>query len=170
MLVCNANDCSLSQLDVCYEFVDVMFSRRLFMSISWAGGSKTNVKKTPFRNYRRTIEHFTSLVRKIHPDFSETTCQEFFKNKVISNSTKRAEKPPTRASRTKARKKKNFTQFIDDTGNSENYEHEYDDDEDDVQDNVNNIIQNNFKQEDGDFEVSVRIIMKIFRSFYINSF
>lgn len=157
--VCIANDSS--EVNACYDFVDAMFTRRLFTLTSWAGGSKSSVKKTPFRNFRRTIELFTSLVRKIHPLFSETSCQDFFKNKVISNSTKRAEKPPTRASRTKTRKKRNFTQTNDDISSIEDYV----DDEDDGHEDDNNLIHSQFKQDDGDIEVSVRKIMKTFRYF-----
>lgn len=149
---CKTNESSLTQANVCYDLVDAMFTRRLFTLTSWTGGSKSTMKKTPFRNFRRTIELFTSLVRQIHPLFSETSCQEFFKNKVISNSTKRAEKPPTRASRTKTRKKKSFTH----TGIiNEDYELgcDDDDDEDDGHEDDNILIHTQFKQEPGYFEV-----------------
>lgn len=109
----------MTELDICYEFVDAMFTRKLFLLVSWGGGSKSSITKTSFRNFHNTIEFVTSLVRKIHPDFSETTCQYFFKKDVISNSTKRAEKPPQRVSRTRIRKKKNVAMLNVDGGNSE---------------------------------------------------
>lgn len=119
MRICNTNDRSLTQLNVCYEFVDAMFTRKLFLLISWAGGSKSSITKTPFREFSHTIELFTSLVREIHPDFADSSCQHFFKKQVISNSTKRAEKPPQRVSRTKTRKKKEIANVTVDSGNSE---------------------------------------------------
>lgn len=153
--VYNAKDSSLTEVNVCYDVVDAMFTRRLFTLISWAGGSKSTVKKTPFRNFRRTIALFTTIVRRIHPLFSETSCHDFFKNKVISNSTKRAEKPPIRTSRTKTRKKKNLTQLSEDNGNSEDFEHGFDDDEDDNREDSKNLIHIEFKQEHGEFEVCI---------------
>lgn len=104
--VCNAEDRNLGPLDACYEFVDAIFTRQLFTKISWAGGSKSDQPKIAFKRYSRVIDFFISLVREIHPNFTENSCFEFFKNKVIANSTSRAKVTPKRVSRTKHRKKR----------------------------------------------------------------
>lgn len=103
--MCNASNRKLNPLDACYEFVDAMFSREIFTKLSWAGGSKSDVPKSAFKNFKRTIHLFILLVREIFADFSETSCFDFFKNKVIANSTARANASQKRVSRTKHRMK-----------------------------------------------------------------
>lgn len=83
--------------------MDAVFSRDLFTYISWAGGSKSDTPKTALKNFKRTIDFFISLIRQIFPDFSENSCFDFFKNKVIANSKARAKALQQRVSRTKHR-------------------------------------------------------------------
>lgn len=91
--------------DTCYTLVDKMFTRRFFTLVSWAGGSKKGTAKIEFRSYKRTIAFFLELVRQKHPFYSEQSCEDFFKNKVISNSTKRSENKRLRKSHAKHRGK-----------------------------------------------------------------
>lgn len=102
------------ELTVCYTFVDIMFSRKFFLLVSWTGSSKC-VPKKALRDFGQTIEFFTVLVRQIHPLFSHMSCQMFFKNRILSNCKSRAEKPYERASRPRFRKKpQELTSVVDD--------------------------------------------------------
>lgn len=103
---CNVSD-KLNELNVCYTFVDAVFTRDLFLLLSWAGGSKGSTTKTGFKAFQRTINFFISLVRTCHPNFSMTSCESFFKTKSIANATTRAKTAQVRVSRTKSRTSKN---------------------------------------------------------------
>lgn len=114
-LVCN--DAALTELNLCYSLVDVMFSRQLFTLVSWAGGSKTGIAKIAFQAYQRTLSLFIELVRVIHPNMPEIRAYEFFKKKIISCATTRSKSVPKRVSREKNRKRSVFG-MIDDEDTS----------------------------------------------------
>lgn len=101
-LVCN--DSSLSDINLAYSIVDVVFSRELFRHVSWAGGSKSGIK-TAFRSFSRVLSFVIQLVRVRHPNWPEISAHEFFKKKIISCATARAKSIPQRVSRQKYRQR-----------------------------------------------------------------
>lgn len=72
---------------------------------SWTGGSRNNEKKTAFKQYKRTINLFYTLVRLADPVFTEANMKHFFVS-VLRNSKKRClQDGPKRLSRMKRRPK-----------------------------------------------------------------
>lgn len=84
-LICS--DSTMSEINLSYSIIDVMFTRKLFTRVSWAGGSKSGETKAPFRKYVRILRFFIDLVSVCHPNWTETSAIDFFKKKVISCAT-----------------------------------------------------------------------------------
>lgn len=93
-----------------------MFTREVFLSISWSGGSKSGTPKTAFQNYQRILALFIALVRVGHPGMSEIRVTEFIKKKLISNAKSRSKSQGKRVSREKNRSRRTVSKYSDEEG------------------------------------------------------
>lgn len=76
--------------DVCYKYVDAMFTRKFFTLVSMTGCARGDTKKENFSRFARTFSFFFNLIRRCSQDCSETIVKHFFQN-VIDNSKRRFE-------------------------------------------------------------------------------
>lgn len=118
ILVCN--DATLSETNLAYSIVDVMFTRQLFEHISWTGGSKSGIQKAALQAYKRVLAFFIELLRVCHPNYPENRVHEFFKKKILSCAISRAKQPRQRLSREKNRKRTAYPDLDDDGTDDEN--------------------------------------------------
>lgn len=111
-IICGSNT-TTKGINHCYVLVDKFFTRKFFTLCSWAGGSKGDIAKFPFKIYENVICLFFKLVNLADPKFSFEECQDFFKN-VIRNSQRRSNSLNVRTSKTKNRPKQAvFKKFPD---------------------------------------------------------
>lgn len=133
-LICS--DSKMSEINLSYSIIDVMFTRKLFTRVSWAGGSKSGATKAAFRKYSRILGFFIDLVRVCHPNWSETSAIDFVKKKVISCATARAKLEPKRISRQKHRQRGQFLDRENDEGSAEDDEDQFEEDTEFLDDDV----------------------------------
>lgn len=92
----------------CYKLVDFIFTRQFMTTCSWAGGSREQKEKVPFKMFKHVISMFFQLVHMADTTFTLEQCENFFKG-VLKNSVRRNERGKTgvvRCSKTKNRPKK----------------------------------------------------------------
>lgn len=99
------SDSKMSEINLAYSIVDILFTRRLFERVSWTGYSKTEDTKAAFQGYKRVLAFFIALIRVIHPNYPEVCVFDFFKKKIISCAKARAKSSRKRISREKHRKR-----------------------------------------------------------------
>lgn len=105
--ICGKSNRIHRAIDNCYLLVDRFFTRQFMTICSWAGGSKNDVEKIPFKIYKNIINLFFQVIYLSDNNFTMLECELFFKN-VIKNSTRRNDnsRPTSRQSKTKNRPKK----------------------------------------------------------------
>ncbi|XP_063388216.1 uncharacterized protein LOC134674089 [Cydia fagiglandana] len=93
-------------LEACYILIDYFITRECVMNCSWAGNSKTDVQKVPFKYYNNFRKFFLTLVRITDTTFTERDCDNFFKT-ILRNSRMRFQSKGLRRSTPRRRMKKN---------------------------------------------------------------
>ncbi|KAF5303398.1 hypothetical protein FQR65_LT08240 [Abscondita terminalis] len=89
--------------NVSYAFIDHLFDRKLFTLLTMSGRSRTTgTEKVCFKKYQRVFDFYFQIVHGIDESYTVVLLQKWFQG-LMSNSKRRSNSTPVRASRTKNR-------------------------------------------------------------------
>lgn len=89
-----------------YKLLDILFSKNFLCQCSWSGGSKGEISKIPFKNYKNIRIFFFKMVNSWDSNFTDEDAEKFLKL-VIRNASKRKLMKGLRQSSKRTRKSRN---------------------------------------------------------------
>lgn len=89
-----------------YKLLDILFSKNFLCQCSWSGGSKGEISKVPFKNYKNIRIFFFEIVNSWDSKFTDDDAEKFLKL-VIRNASKRKLMKGLRQSSKRIRKSRN---------------------------------------------------------------
>lgn len=89
-----------------YKLLDALITREFLCHMSWSGGSKGDVAKTPLKTYKNFQKFFCNVVHNWDSTFTVQDYEKFFKI-VLRNALKRKTMKNLRTSSKRTHKQKN---------------------------------------------------------------
>lgn len=103
-----------------YKLLDILFSKNFLCQCSWSGGSKGEISKIPFKNYKNIRIFFFEIVNSWDSNFTDDDAEKFLKL-TIRNASKRKLMKGLRQSSKRTHKSRNRGEELhnNDSNNSE---------------------------------------------------
>nr|XP_029733265.1 uncharacterized protein LOC109404709 [Aedes albopictus] len=90
--------------NTCYALVDRFFQRRVMISCSWSGGSRSDRPKYAIKNCQNIMSAFFKIIHAVNPTFSVGLMESFFKQ-ILRNAKTRSQAKGMRQSTIHRRKR-----------------------------------------------------------------